>query len=74
MNCTRSMNYALLRGHSFSKSSYKATREYDRAYIESAITLHQGDSIPGFPSFDSFLYLIMPQLDKLKEPSLETLN
>ena len=72
MNYT--MSNEMIYSYSYSKPNYRATHEYDRAYIEKAITLHQGDSIPGFPSFDSFLYLIMPQLDKLKEPSLETLN
>lgn len=45
---------------SFADVRFKATKEYSESYIEQAITLHQGDSIPGFPSFDSFLYLIMP--------------
>ena len=57
-----------------SKSSYKATRDYSTDYIIKSIELHQGDSIPGFPSFDSFLYLTIPQLEKLKEPALDTLN
>jgi len=36
--------------------------------------LHQGDSIPGFPSVDSFLYLITPLLKQMRDPALELLN
>lgn len=36
--------------------------------------MHEGDSIPGFPSVDVFYYLIQPQLEKLREPALELLN
>jgi len=42
------------------KSGYKATNDYSDQDIDRAIILHQGDSIPGFPSIDSFLYLITP--------------
>ena len=28
--------------------------------------MHEGDSIPGFPSVDVFVYLLQPQLEKLK--------
>jgi len=28
--------------------------------IEKAIMLHEGDTIPGFPSVDVFIYLIQP--------------
>ena len=42
--------------------------------IERAIAMHEGDSIPGFPSVDVFYSLIHPQLDKLKDPALECLN
>jgi hypothetical protein len=44
----------------FTKSGAKATKEYSDKDIDKAIILHQGDSIPGFPSIDSFLYLINP--------------
>jgi vacuolar protein sorting-associated protein 1 len=36
--------------------------------------LHEGDTIPGFPSVDVFVYLITPQLEKLREPALELIN
>lgn len=56
------------------QKTYKATFEYSDADIQKAIDLHQGDSIPGFPSIDAFLYLVNPQLEKLKEPALDTLQ
>ena len=42
--------------------------------IERAIAMHEGDSIPGFPSVDVFYYLVQPQLEKLREPALDCLN
>jgi hypothetical protein len=42
--------------------------------IEKAIMLHEGDTIPGFPSVDVFIYLIQPQLEKLREPALDLLQ
>ena len=42
--------------------------------IERAIAVHEGDSIPGFPSVDVFYYLVQPQLEKLREPALDCLN
>jgi hypothetical protein len=42
--------------------------------IELAIKYHQGDSIPGFPSMDAFLYLVNPILDRLKEPANTLIN
>jgi hypothetical protein len=58
----------------FTKGEKPATNEYSDKDIERAITLHQGDSLPGFPSIDAFLYLIQPQLEKLKEPALDCLH
>jgi hypothetical protein len=52
----------------------KATQEYSDMVIERAIAMHEGDSIPGFPSVDVFYYLIQPQLEKLREPALDCLN
>jgi len=51
-------------------SDYKATEDYTDRDIDKAIIMHEGDSIPGFPSIDAFLYLLQPQLDKLKEPAM----
>jgi hypothetical protein len=36
--------------------------------------LHEGDTIPGFPSVDVFVYLIQPQLEKLREPATDLLQ
>ena len=47
---------------------YKATAGYSDKDIDYALTIHEGDSIPGFPSVDAFIYLLKPQLEKLKEP------
>jgi len=52
----------------------RATENMTDAYIHRAIVLHQGDSIPGFPSFDSFLYLLSPLLKRLRDPALALLN
>jgi len=38
--------------------NFNATSEYTDADIEKAIMLHEGDTIPGFPSVDVFIYLI----------------
>ena len=38
--------------------NYKATEEYDDEKIDYALTIHEGDSIPGFPSVDAFVYLL----------------
>ena len=38
--------------------SFNATQEYSDMVIERAIAMHEGDSIPGFPSVDVFYYLI----------------
>lgn len=51
----------------------RATHVYSDEDIKRAIQLYEGDSIPGFPSIDAFLYLLTPVLEKLKEPAHETL-
>eukprot|EP00117_Sycon_ciliatum_P041158 scpid58021/ scgid30160/ len=40
--------------------NYCATTEYTDFDIERAIIMHEGDTIPGFPSVDVFIYLIQP--------------
>jgi len=37
---------------------YNGTQEYSDIVIERAIAMHEGDSIPGFPSVDVFYYLL----------------
>ena len=49
-------------------NDFKATAGYTDDNINYALTIHEGDSIPGFPSVDAFTYLLKPQLEKLKEP------
>ena len=53
---------------------YKATNGYSDEDINYALTIHEGDSIPGFPSVDAFIYLLRPQLEKLREPIEECFN
>lgn len=36
--------------------------------------MHEGDSLPGFPSIDVFIYLINPVLEKLRDPALELIQ
>ena len=43
-------------------------------YINEALVIHEGDSIPGFPSADAFFYLLKPELEKLKDPIYDTLT
>ena len=43
----------------------KITRETTDEEIESAIRMHEGDSLPGFPSPDIFEFLILPHLRKI---------
>jgi hypothetical protein len=39
--------------------------------IEKAIVNLEGINISGFPSIDLFVYLLTPQLEKLREPALD---
>ena len=41
---------------------YQATKDLTDLDIEKAIIMHEGDSLPGFPSVDVFVYLITPEL------------
>jgi len=36
--------------------------------------MHEGDGLPGFPSVDVFIYLINPQLEKLRDPAMELIQ
>jgi hypothetical protein len=53
---------------------YQATKDFTDDDIKMAIAMHEGDSIPGFPSVDVFIYLITPQMEKLREPVLDCLS
>ena len=41
-------------------NNFNATSEYSDMAIERAIAMHEGDSIPGFPSVDLLIYLLQP--------------
>lgn len=58
----------------FSGPNYSATQSYTDFDIERALILHEGDTIPGFPSVDVFLYLISPKLSEIREPATDTIN
>ncbi|XP_055388990.1 uncharacterized protein LOC129618211 [Condylostylus longicornis] len=45
--------------------------DYD---IDLAIRMHEGDSLPGFPSPDTFEYLILPHLRKVQAPVFDCLD
>jgi hypothetical protein len=53
---------------------YRATKEHSDENINYALTVHEGDSIPGFPSVDAFFYLLKPELEKLREPVFDCLD
>merc|ERR1719356_2297195 len=50
------------------------TAEMDDAAIDSAIRMHEGDSLPGFPSPDTFEFLALPHLQKIAIPSVECVH
>ena len=58
----------------YAKKDFSATAVYSDEYIRKAINTYQNVSIPGFHSFDSFLYLIHPLIDKLSEPIIHLLE
>jgi hypothetical protein len=53
---------------------FTATQEYSDQEIRDAIAKHEGDTLPGFPSSDVFLYLVLPIMERIKEPCLDCLN
>ena len=59
----------------YSKPDFKITdaENYDDDMIQNSILLHEGDSMPGFPSADVFVSLIQPQIEKLKSPAMDLL-
>jgi len=58
----------------YAKADYKITDNYDDDLMSRAILLHEGDSMPGFPSADVFVSLIQPQIEKLKQPAIDLLH
>jgi len=45
--------------------------DYD---IDRAIRMHEGDSLPGFPSPDTFEFLALPHLQKISIPAVECVH
>ena len=58
----------------YSKAGFSICNDYSDRDIRKAIENYAGDSIPGFPSFDSFLSLINPKLELLRDPILRMLS
>ena len=54
--------------------NFNASSVYSDQAIEKAIAMHEGDSLPGFPSSDVLEYLLAPHYDKLRDPALDCLN
>ncbi|CAE7230164.1 dnm1l [Symbiodinium sp. CCMP2592] len=52
----------------------KITSDMSDDDIDKAIRLHEGDSLPGFPSPDTFEFLALPHLQKLAIPSVECVH
>ena len=52
----------------------KITAETTDDEIETAIRMHEGDSLPGFPSPDIFEFLILPHLRKIHSPCLDLVS
>lgn len=58
----------------YSSPGFSICDDYSDRDIRKAIENYAGDSIPGFPSFDSFLSLINPKLELLRDPILRMLR
>merc|ERR1712050_451774 len=50
------------------------TEQVSDQEIGHAIRMHEGDSLPGFPSPDTFEYLALPHLQKISIPSVECVH
>ncbi|CAE8643142.1 unnamed protein product, partial [Polarella glacialis] len=50
------------------------TKDMSDDDIERAIRIHEGDSLPGFPSPDTFEFLALPHLQKISIPSVECVH
>jgi dynamin 1-like protein len=50
------------------------TNEMSDDDIDRAIRMHEGDSLPGFPSPDTFEFLALPHLQKIALPSVECVH
>mmetsp|Transcript_75597 Transcript_75597/g.179652 ORF Transcript_75597/g.179652 Transcript_75597/m.179652 type:complete len:780 (+) Transcript_75597:76-2415(+) len=50
------------------------TKDVNDEAIDKAIRMHEGDSLPGFPSPDTFEYLALPHLQKIAIPAVECVH
>merc|ERR1719178_655826 len=50
------------------------TQDMSDEDIDRAILMHEGDSLPGFPSPDTFEFLALPHLQKIAIPSVECVH
>merc|ERR1740121_3144473 len=50
------------------------TAEMSDDAIDAAIRMHEGDSLPGFPSPDTFEFLALPHLQKIAIPAVECVH
>ena len=56
------------------KPSHQASNKYTDKQIREAINTHQGDNLPGFLSAGAFMSLMMPLMEKLRDPAADCLN
>jgi len=50
------------------------TRNLSNYDIDRAVRQHEGDSLPGFPSHDTFEYLLLPHLSEIQQPVYDCLD
>lgn len=53
---------------------FQVTEKHTDEEIYNVLTTYQGDNLPGFPSMDAFLFLMLPKLEMLRQPSYELLE
>jgi hypothetical protein len=53
---------------------YQVIEKHSDEEIYGILTAYSGGSLPGFPSMDAFLFLMLPKLDLLKQPTYELLD
>jgi hypothetical protein len=53
---------------------FQVTEKHTDEEIYNILTTYQGDSLPGFPSMDAFLHLMVPKLELLKGPTYDLLE
>lgn len=53
---------------------FQVTEKHTDDEIYNVLTTYQGDNLPGFPSMDAFLFLMLPKLEMLKQPTYELLD